>query len=203
MMNVAMKSKQNLLRGKARTDGFSLIEVTISIAITAVALVSLMGMLPAGMKIMREAGDRAVETRIHQQVLSEILLAKWDARFKFDYRGSGPPGVRFYDGQGIQIYTTGSNKMSDEEFYLSHVYTARVNVPPVGQKLPKSISGETYKGVFVPGSADPDDSLQLVIVEITGVRDDAFLTSGGFDKDKFLKTIRTFQATITKMGRDF
>ncbi len=200
-MNVAMKvdTKAKNSQNKMRNAGFSLIEVTISIAITAVALVSLMGMLPAGMKTMREAADRAVETRIHQQVLSEIQLASWPARYKYDYRSGGGAGVRFYDDQGIQI------EDSDTDFDLIHVYTARINVPTKGQKLPKSIgeSASTYSGVFVPAATDADPNLQLVIVEITSVIDDAFKKASGFDDDKFLKTIRTFQATITKMGRDF
>jgi len=179
------------------TAGFSLIEVTISIAITAVALVALMGMLPAGMKTMREATDRAVETRIHQQVLGEIQLAEWDNRFKFDYRAPGGDGVHFYDDQGIEI------ESGDPDFDFKHVYTARVSVPKQGDKLPASINGDTYQGVFVPGEPSADPNLQLVIVEITSVNDPAFEGAGGFDDDKFLKTIRTFQATITKMGNNF
>ena len=67
----------------------------------------------------------------------------------------------------------------------------------------KSINRETYKGVFVPGETDPDPNLQLVIVEITSVFDPAFQGAAGFDDDKFLKTIHTFQATITRLGNNF
>lgn len=203
-MNIDMKSekKQSRLRLITKSDGFSLIEVTIAIAITAVALVSLMGMLPAGMQTMREAADRAVETRIHQQILSEIQLANWDARYQFDYR-AGAPGVHFYDDQGIEIYKTGPNALTSEDFNLSHVYTARINVPKVGQKLPSSIASAGYRGVFIPAASDADPGLQLVIVEVTSILDDAFENSSGFDDSRFTKKIRTFQATITKMGRSY
>ena len=194
-MNTVMNAKQNFARRKSGQKGFSLIEVTISIAITAVALVSLMGMLPAGMRIMREAGDRAVETRIHQQILGELQLAEWDDRLKYDWRSSGK--VRFYDDQGIQIVN------SDPLFDLTHVYTARINVPAVGQSLPKSIGATSYNGVFVPGGSLPDLSLQLVIVEISSVIDEVFEAPEGFNDDNFLHTIRTFQATIVKMGKEF
>jgi uncharacterized protein (TIGR02598 family) len=203
-MKAVMRTGRGKVESRSPVAGFSLIEVTISIAITAVALVALMGMLPAGMKTMREATDRAVETRIHQQVLGEIQLAEWENRFKFDYRAPGGSAVHFYDDQGIEIFNTGPDALSGEDFAFKHVYTARVSVPKEkADKLPKSISGETYEGVFVPGETNPDPNLQLVIVEITSVHDPAFEGAGGFDDDQFLKTIHTFQATITKMGNNF
>lgn len=174
--------------------GFSLIEVTISIAITAVALVSLMGMLPAGMRIMREAGDRAVETRIHQEILSEILLVKWEARFEFDHSKAG---LRFYDDQGILL---NKSAMTAEEFDFSRVYTARVNVPKVNDPLPNSLGGTVYKGVITPGETAENPNLQLAIVEITSVLE--VDQPSEFDDPNFEKTIRTFQATITEMGKN-
>ncbi len=190
-MNILVRQKTK------RNTGFSLIEVTISIAITAVALVSLMGMLPAGMKTMQEASDRAVETRIHQQILSEVQLANWDARFNFDYQSGGNGALRLYDDQGIEVLS------GDTNFDRIHVYTARINVPKLRQRLPKSIGGLNYDGVLIPGDRNADPNLQLVIVEITSVIDASFVDGSGFDSDKFAKTVRTFQSTITKMGRDF
>ncbi len=67
--------------------GFSLIEVTIALAITAVALVSLMGMIPQGLSTMREAADQAIEARIHQQILGEIQLTP----FSDSDGGTGSP----------------------------------------------------------------------------------------------------------------
>ena len=185
-------AKLNKSRRANQRSGFSLIEVTISIAITAVALVSLMGMLPAGMRIMREAGDRAIETRIHQQVLSELQLTEWDKRDAFD---SKKAGIRFYDDQGIQIYESGT------DFDQHRVYAAKVHVPKKGDPLPKSIEGRIYRGVFIPGAMQEDPDLQLVIVEITHVFD--VKNASDFEAKKFLKTIRTFQTTITKMGKDY
>jgi len=58
--------------------GFSLIEVTIAMAIAAVALVTLLGLIPQGMETMREAGDQAIMGRIHQQILNEIQLTPFE-----------------------------------------------------------------------------------------------------------------------------
>lgn len=197
MKIISKQKKARRNRLGLRGAAFSLIEVTISIAITAVALVSLMGMLPAGMRIMREAGDRAVETRIHQEVLSEIMLAAWDARYEFDYKKAG---LRFYDDQGILLETT----PGDDEFDFSHVYTARVNVPVAGtDSLPNSLGNESYEGVIVPGESVNDPNLQLIIVEITSVLDPAMESPTGFDNPNFKGSIRTFQATMTKMGKNF
>ena len=198
-MKVVSKKTESQ-RGKLgmKELGFSLIEVTISIAITAVALVSLRGMLPAGMKTMREAGDRAVETRIHQQILGEIQLTEWDDRENYD---SSKSGIWFYDDQGIRIFKTGAS--ADPDFEFTHVYSARISAPKVGESLPKSVGGAAYSGLIVPGdtTSTPDPNLQLVIVEITSVIDSDMESSAGFDKANFQNSIRSFQSTIAKMDK--
>lgn len=195
VVNKKTESRRNKLGMK--NLGFSLIEVTISIAITAVALVSLMGMLPAGMKTMREAGDRAVETRIHQQILGEIQLSEWDEKELYD---SYKSGVWYFDDQGIRIFKDGPT--ADPEFEFTHVYSARVSVPEINKtRLPKSVGGITYKGVILPGVSTADPNLQLVIVEITSVIDEDLYDPISFDNARFLNSIRSFQSTIAKMDK--
>ncbi len=198
MKIVSKQSGREISCLAGRKCAFSLIEVTISIAITAVALVSLMGMLPAGMRIMREAGDRAVETRIQQQILGEVQLTKWLNRNKYD---STTSGVWFFDDQGIRIYNSGSK--SDPDFDFKHVYSARVSVPVLGAQLPLSLGGTVYQGVKIPPAqnmpAVADPNLQLVVVEITSVIDDSLRKPSGFSQKGFQKSIRTFQATMVKL----
>ena len=178
-----------------REGGFSLIEVTIAIAITAIALVSLMGMLPQGMETMRQASDRAVEARIHQQVLGEVQLTPWKSA-----DGSGNPPIekydkqiRYYDDQGIEL-------LASDKGSFEHVYTARIHVPSLNgsPRLPESVGGDPYPGTSVPGDVQNKD-LRLVIVEITSLTVPNF----DFDKPEFKDEIRTFQTVLAKLGQEY
>ncbi len=191
------------LRSPRSFSGFSLIEVTIAIAITAIGLLALLGMLPQGMKTMQEAGDRALEARIQQQILGEILLTNWDNRAQYDYRKADGDGLRYYDDQGIEL---DKSRMNADDFDFRHVYTARVHVPDVGDTMPRSIydgkSAKNYSGVQIPAEGNAsflDKDVQLVVIEISSVTDPNF----DFDDSDYFSRIRTFQSSLVKMGFDF
>ena len=122
--------------------GFSLVEVTIAIAITAVALIALMGMLPQGMKTMQYAADRAMEARINQQVLGEIQISEWESRMQFD------GDIRTYDEQGIAI----------DESEGTVVYRARIQMVNDDVSLPGGSPDPNLQLVIVQIStvADPN-----------------------------------------------
>lgn len=187
-------------RNKKFSEGFSLAEVTLAIGITAIALVSLMGMLPKGLQNMRRANDKAIEGRINQQILGEINLTPWET-------GGGSSGsspvekfdgeVRYFDDQGIRL-----NNSEDP----SHVYTARITIPRINGKLPHSVGGGTFGGVAAPGEMPSDEAnrySKLVIVEVTSIVDSAFIGGGGnsFDEPKYRERIRSYQTIISKTGR--
>jgi uncharacterized protein (TIGR02598 family) len=184
---------------KAR--GFSLVEVTIAMGITAVAMVSIMGMLPRGMQTMQRANDKAIEARIHQQILGELQLTPWEAA-----SGGGPSPidaydktVRYYDDQGIEL-------LESQKGAREHIYTARVNLPKTGDKLPASVGGGTSAGMQVLGQTGADRKLmRLVIVEVTSIVDPAFLgsPSASFDDPKYSNQIYTFRTNIVKMGQEY
>ncbi len=176
--------------------GFSLVEVTLAIGITAVALVSLMGMLPKGMQTLQRANDLAVMGRIHQQVVGELQLTPWEAT-----SGAGSPidsfdgMVRYYDDQGIEL-------PESDRGSFSHVYTARISIPRSGSGLPISVGGGAHGGVKVPGesmlpSGSPSDYMRLVIVEITSVVDP------DFDDPEMASQVRTYRTVIAKMGQEY
>jgi len=185
---------------KVSVRGFSLIEVTIALGITAVAMVSLMGMLPRGMETLRAAADKAIEGRIHQQILGEIQLTPWES-------GSGTGGgspldsfnkqVRFYDDQGIELANKGGS---------THVYTARIHVPQEGDSLPQSV-GETTHAAIMPAGLNSGtlNYLRLVIVEITSIVDDEFLQNpqASFDKPEYKNHIHTYRTIVSKMGQEY
>ncbi|MBL9153165.1 MAG: Verru_Chthon cassette protein B [Verrucomicrobiales bacterium] len=185
------------------SSGFSLVEVTLAIGITAVALVSLMGMLPKGMATLRKAADQAIMGRIHQQILGELQLTPWEPK------GSGQSPlesfdgmVRFYDDQGIQLADSEKGKMS-------HIYTARISVPKKGSsRLPKSVGGGIYRGVGVVASGSEeastsDEFVRLVVVEVTSNVDPSFLANPRleFDRLDYPNAIRTYRSIVAKFGQ--
>ena len=165
------------LRSVARLAGFSLIEVTIAVAITAVALVSIMGMLPKGMQTMSAATDRAIEGRIQQQVISELMLTEWADRAIFDKQ------IRGYDDQGIHIATDGS-VFANGRTTTDVIYRARIRMEGSAVTLPG-------------GEIDPD--LQLVLIDITGLSVPDF----NFDSPENERHIHTYQSTLVDMGQRF
>ena len=62
---------------KRVSRAFSLVEVTIAMAIAALGIVSILGLLPQGMDTMVAAGDEAIQARIHQQLLNEIQMTPY------------------------------------------------------------------------------------------------------------------------------
>ena len=115
-----------------RTQGFTLVEIAIAIGILAVALVALMGMLPAGMSNFRKAMDTSVTAQIAQKLLQDMEEAEFDevidvtnlpkdpgdptsyCKPHFSFRAptvnaptKSSPGqtkVRFFTDQGVEVF---------------------------------------------------------------------------------------------------
>lgn len=178
-MKISSNSNPNA-NARMRRPGvgaFSLIEVTIAVAITAVALVSLMGMLPQGMKTMARAGDTAIEARIHQQIVGELLLTEWENRNSSDKQ------IRGFDDQGTHIATDGVVFVTGRNAE-DVIYQSRTRVPSAEVTLPG-------------GDADPN--LQLVLVDVTNRAEDGF----DFDSPTNKAHIHTYQSIIAKMGQNY
>lgn len=179
-----------------RSGGFSLVEVTIAMAIAAVAIITLLGLIPQGMKTMQEAGDQAIEARIHQSILSEIQLTPFES-----VSGGGSPirkfdnTERFYDTQGEEIESSRRGE-------LEHIYSARIRIPDPGDELPVSVGGEKYNGVDFGGGVN--ENLRLVVIEVAAVGGrDSGNNTFDWSSDANLSLISTYQTMVAKMGQDY
>lgn len=176
--------KPHSVPAPSRSGGFTLIEVTLAIGITSIALIALLAMVPQGLMTMKLATDRAIEARIHQQIHAEVSLAEWDERTSFDNT------VRFYDDQGIEIERGSSGSVREEV-----VYAARINVPASGSSLPDRLGGSYQALDFSPSQTD-NNEVQLVLVEVStspNVREAA-----DFDREENWGAINTYQSTMTR-----
>lgn len=104
---------------------FSLVEVVLAVAIMAVGVVTLMGLLPHGIEVSGKTANELAVTRIVQQVVGEMQVSNWD---QLD-AGAGTPIRKFYDDQGIEIDRSANNF----EYALS--YVAEVQLPPTNGVL--------------------------------------------------------------------
>lgn len=84
-----------LFRLRLRSKGFTLAEVMIAMGIVASVMVALLGMIPLGVRSVREAANLTISGRIAQEVISNIQQSNWgeivktfDGKaFKFDNEG--------------------------------------------------------------------------------------------------------------------
>ena len=173
--------------------GFTLIEVTLAVGISAIALVGLLAMIPQGVMTMKRATDTAIEARIHQQLVSEIAQTDWQHRGKYDYRAQGGD-VRFFDDQGIEIPRSNRDKA---------IYTVRLALPgadnggiPISRDLPPRLGSKAAQQ-FDTSVGARREPLQLVIMEITSAP--SVGTVQDFDSQLNWPQIRTYRSTMARL----
>jgi uncharacterized protein (TIGR02598 family) len=62
-------------RTAVHPDGFSLVEVAIAIAITAVAMTAVLGTWPSGQEHLRKAADMTMASQVSQRIAAELKQA--------------------------------------------------------------------------------------------------------------------------------
>jgi uncharacterized protein (TIGR02598 family) len=117
--------------------GFSLVEVTLALGIIAVSLVSLIGMLPAGLGSLRASMDATVHAQILQRVASEIVTSPFEALgdrdFGFDADGrlvNGSDASLFYrvEVRGLDPSLPGVSSDSDVQEFRDHLKRMAVSI---------------------------------------------------------------------------
>gem|GEM_PF-2376117 len=71
-----------------KTHAFSLIEVTLALGIVSFGLLVAVGMVPVGLKSLRESMDDSVKTQIIQEITGKLLIIPYGKID--DYISSGP-----------------------------------------------------------------------------------------------------------------
>lgn len=142
-----------------RRSGFSLAEVTIATGITALALTTLLGLIPQGLNNIRQAGDLAAETRITTHIIGAVSMAKWQDAEGNDILARDFNTQRFYfDDQGVAI--------ESETPGLDLAYVAEVTVPARDVTLPAD-------GIPAAGDA-VDPYLRRVTVKVASGANEGF-----------------------------
>lgn len=134
-------------RGKA--SGFTLVEVSIAVGILAVALVALLGLMPAGMTNFRKAMDISTTAQIAQRILLDMQQADFDQivdtpasgkddispYYTFTAPKRGTQQFRFFDEQGVELISTnGMNTGLSTTQKTALVYQVLVRVMPTASE---------------------------------------------------------------------
>lgn len=82
---------------RSRRRGFSLVEVTIALGIVGFAAVTVMALVPVGLKSLRNSIDQTVESQIGQQISSDILQTPFAQVGSF---------TNYYDNEGFPVSKT-------------------------------------------------------------------------------------------------
>ncbi len=105
--------------------GFSLIEVVMAIGVVAFALVAIIGLLPAGMSVYRNAAANSAATQIFEKVLADARQTDFSVLI---YQGAGQPNsaatsgrafrepkLRYFDEAGEEVVPRSGGALSAEE----------------------------------------------------------------------------------------
>ena len=123
-----------VLRRLCRLAGFSLIEVTLAIAIIAFAFIALIGLLPAGLGIFAQTVDATNEMRISSH-LSSMLLATEFSKLKSGSDFSS--NIYYYDVDGGFLDSEQDPKpgYANERIYAARALFDDQNIPrPSGEE---------------------------------------------------------------------
>jgi uncharacterized protein (TIGR02598 family) len=124
-------------------SGFTLAEVMIAMGIVASVMVALLGMIPLGVRSVREATNLTISGRIAQEVISNIQQANW-----VDVSDTYNDRTFLFDNEGFSI-RSGSQATPS--------FQARVKIPKVAIKIGKTeYSRNTLQKVLVEVEFTPD-----------------------------------------------
>jgi uncharacterized protein (TIGR02598 family) len=172
--------------GILRKAGFSLIEVSMALAIVAIAFVALIGLLPAGMKIFEAAANTTAETRMVSHLSSMLQATDYTEFRKGEYQGV----LFYYDVDGGFLDT---DKSPVPGYEIRRIYVAKLLVD--AQNIPNGsatfdVTKTSSRVIVAMGRADPK------VVEILNGLQDAQDVG---EKQKMSPRIKTQAILVSRM----
>ncbi len=162
---------------RLRHAGFTLIETTLALALTAIGLIALLGLIPHGLDVMKSASDKSIEARISQEIVNEVMLTDWQNVNSYDEI------IRYYDNDGVQLDDLGLDKLRIN-------YNVLIEIP------------DSNQGMRLPGggAADPDiKRIKVTIVtvplQLTGRSD--------FYNEEYKDRANVYTSTVANMISDY
>lgn len=141
-------------------------EISLALAIVAIALVALLGLLPSGLTNFRAAMDAQTAGEIFQRVVADAQETDFDAlvypeklippQSPLEHGGTGSQyyrlPLRHFDNQGTEVKTVSPDAPTSTEA-KDILYTVRVRGSQPGDPNPKNHSADF--ATSLPGSSAP------------------------------------------------
>lgn len=162
------------LRQHRRRAGFSLIEVTIALGISALGITSILGMLPQGMGNLKKASDLAAETRISQYIISEVTQAQWQDKSGGDLLSYSYNGKRYYFDDMAQVLDARDPGPNVSYVAQAFISTQGVSIPggkvdPYLRRLTVKMKNTTQRDFDFDSAEARQFHLQSAIVTRSGL----------------------------------
>jgi len=200
-----------------RFAGFTLVEISLALAIVAVALVALLGLMPSGLTNFRTAIDAQTAGEIFQRVVADAQETDFDTLIQSGTSTEkGGTGSQFYrlplrhfDNQGTEVKVANPDAPTSTEA-ANIIYTVRVRGSLPGNADPASHTADYPTSL--PGSAAPrfnPRGLTFLTVQVA-VTKGTRLVAPLVDSSTFLispslaakaqMTVRTYVAIVARNG---
>ena len=201
----------------SRVAGFSLVEISLALAVVAIALVALLGLMPSGMSNFRAALDTQIAGEIFQRIVADAQETDFDTLITSgtDTEKGGQVSqfyrlpLRHFDNQGNEVKVVAPDVPTAAEA-KGIIYTVRVRGSMPGNPDPKVHT--TDFATSLPGGAAPrfnPRGLTFLTVQIAatgGTRQVApmvdtktFLISNAL-ASKSATALRTYVAVVARNG---
>jgi uncharacterized protein (TIGR02598 family) len=210
-----MSPKSKASAKRAEDAAFSLTEVALALAIAAVALVALLGLLPPGMNNFRSALEAQTTGEIFQRVVADAQETDFDTLLASGVENGGP-GQQFYrlplrhfDEQGNEVKTANPDSPTAAEA-AKILYTVRVRGALPGDADPRDHQDTTLNSL--PGATAPrfnSRDLTFLTVQVASTSGTRKVTplvdTGTFLISSALATkagmnLRTYAAIVARNG---
>lgn len=147
-------------RLRRHAPAFSLVEVTIAVAIAALGFISVLGLLPQGINMARSSAQMSVGSKIIQKLNGEIQSTPWT---RITWSGYGP--LRYFTSEGTEMTSADT---SEEDLAASLAFVASVYVPP------KPLDVFLPAGNSAGGSGTAETYLRRVTISVATTSDPSF-----------------------------
>lgn len=144
---------------RSRRGGFSLVEVMLSLAIASLGFITLMGLMPQGLQLSRDAANLSAQSRILQKLSGELMTADWK---QLNWNGYGTN--RWFNDQGVELSRSDALDRTGPGMSLAYVASVQMPTQPLDMVLPAGTAGgdtspETYlrrMRICISQSSNPD-----------------------------------------------